>query len=165
MKARQNRWGIVAISLLFIAFAAMACPGWARGAEEINSSGKDQGPPRLIEPAELAKLLAGPDSGRPLILQVGFRLLYEQAHIPGAEYVGAASEEAGQQRLRHRVQGLSRDRFIVLYCGCCPWSHCPNVQPAYKQLQAMGFRNVKLLYIATNFGTDWVDKGYPVSKQ
>jgi hypothetical protein len=39
------------------------------------------------------------------------------------------------------------------------------VQPAYKELQAMGFRNVKILYIAKNFGADWVDKGYPTSKE
>jgi hypothetical protein len=25
----------------------------------------------------------------------------------------------------------------------------------------MGFTQVKVLHIAENFGTDWVDKGYP----
>jgi len=54
--------------------------------------------------------------------------------------------------------------LIVLYCGCCPWNHCPNVKPAYDALQAMGFRNLKVLYIANNFGADWVDKGYPTAK-
>jgi hypothetical protein len=28
----------------------------------------------------------------------------------------------------------------------------------------MGFTNVKVLYIADNFGADWVNKGYPVAK-
>jgi hypothetical protein len=28
----------------------------------------------------------------------------------------------------------------------------------------MGFTNVKVLYIVSNFGADWVDKGYPVAK-
>jgi hypothetical protein len=28
----------------------------------------------------------------------------------------------------------------------------------------MGFRNLRVLYIESNFGADWVDKGYPVSK-
>ena len=28
----------------------------------------------------------------------------------------------------------------------------------------MGFTNVKVLYIADNFGTDWVYKGYPTIK-
>jgi thiosulfate/3-mercaptopyruvate sulfurtransferase len=52
----------------------------------------------------------------------------------------------------------------VLYCGCCPWSHCPNVHTAYQELQALGFTSVKVLYIADDFGTDWVDKGYPTAK-
>jgi hypothetical protein len=26
----------------------------------------------------------------------------------------------------------------------------------------MGFANVKVLYLANNFGADWADKGYPV---
>lgn len=120
--------------------------------------------PQLIQPAELNKILQGPVKQRPLIIQVGFRTLYEQAHVPGSEYVGATSSAEGSNELRHRVEGLPRSRFIVLYCGCCPWSHCPNVQPAYKELRSMGFRNVKVLYIESNFGADWVDKGFPVSK-
>ncbi len=119
---------------------------------------------QLIPPAELNKILQGPTKERPLIIQVGFRTMYEQAHIPGSEYVGAASSAEGLKELHQQVQGLPRARFIVLYCGCCPWSHCPNVQPAYKELQSMGFRNVRVLYIESNFGADWVDKGYPVSK-
>jgi hypothetical protein len=28
----------------------------------------------------------------------------------------------------------------------------------------MGFTNVKVLYLADNFGADWVDRGYPVER-
>ena len=35
---------------------------------------------------------------------------------------------------------------------------------AYDALHALGFTRVKALHIADNFGTDWVDKGYPVAK-
>jgi hypothetical protein len=28
----------------------------------------------------------------------------------------------------------------------------------------MGFTNVKVLYLADNFGANWVDKGYPVER-
>jgi len=38
------------------------------------------------------------------------------------------------------------------------------VEPAYKELQKAGFSNVKVLYIANNFGADWIAKGYPVEK-
>jgi rhodanese-related sulfurtransferase len=87
-----------------------------------------------------------------------------QAHIPGSEYIGAGSDSQGIESLRRRVKPLPRKTFIVLYCGCCPWSHCPNVQPAYNELHKAGFTNVKVLYIADNFGTDWVYKGYPTIK-
>ena len=120
------------------------------------------GSAQLINPDELVPLLTGKD--KPLVLNVGPSLLFMQAHIPGAEYIGAASDKQGLERLRARVKPLARSTSIVLYCGCCPWSHCPNVRPAYNQLHAMGFSNVKVLYIANNFGSDWVDKGYPTIK-
>ena len=120
-------------------------------------------PGRLINPEDLVKILQS-GKEKPLMLQVGSHTLFAQAHIPGSEYVGAASRGDGLQQLRKRVQPLPRSRFIVLYCGCCPWSHCPNVKPADDALQAMGFTNVKVLYMANNFGTDWVDKGYPTAK-
>ena len=91
-------------------------------------------------------------------------MLYTQAHIPGSEYIGPASSESGLQQLRKRVMPQPRDKFIVIYCGCCPWSHCPNIKPADDALRAMGFTNVKVLYIADNFGANWVDKGYPTAK-
>ena len=119
---------------------------------------------RLINPDELVKILQSAKGQKPLLIQVGSHVLYTQAHIPGSEYIGPASSESGLQSLRKRVESLPRNKFIVLYCGCCPWSHCPNVEPADTALRAMGFTNVKVLYISNNFGTDWVSKGYPVAK-
>jgi thiosulfate/3-mercaptopyruvate sulfurtransferase len=119
---------------------------------------------RQISIEELVKSLQAAEKDRPLIIQVGSHVLYSQAHIPGSEYIGPASNDAGIQKLRKRVESLPRTKLIVLYCGCCPWNHCPNVQPAYEAMEAMGFRNVKVLYIADNFGADWVDKGYPTAK-
>jgi thiosulfate/3-mercaptopyruvate sulfurtransferase len=116
----------------------------------------------LIQPADLAANLKDASAPKPLILQVGFRKLYAQAHIPDSEYVGAAGEDAGLQLLRNRVAKLSKDAAIVIYCGCCPWSHCPNIAAAYNALHALGFTRVKVLYIAENFGDNWVNLGYPV---
>jgi thiosulfate/3-mercaptopyruvate sulfurtransferase len=118
----------------------------------------------LIQPAELAADLTSASLPKPLILQVGFRNLYLQAHIPNSEYIGAAREEAGIKQLRDRVTKLSTDSAIVIYCGCCPWSRCPNVAAAYDTLHALGFTHVKVLYIAENFGDNWVNQGYPVAK-
>ncbi len=119
---------------------------------------------RLMQPEELAKILKDAHAPKPLMIQVGSHVLFQQAHIPGSEYIGAASSEAGVQQLRQRMDSVSKAQLVVLYCGCCPWSHCPNVKPAYDALASMGFTNLKVLYIANNFGTDWVDKGYPVAK-
>jgi len=119
---------------------------------------------RLINPEELVKILQFSKSEKPLLIHVGSHVLYSQAHIPGSEYIGQASSESALQQLRKRVESLPRRKFIVIYCGCCPWSHCPNVKPADDALLAMGFTNVKVLYIANNFGADWMDKGYPVAR-
>ena len=120
-------------------------------------------PAHLMQTDELVKVLNS-KAEKPLLIQVGSHVLYTQAHIPGSEYIGPASGDAGVQQLRKRVENLSKTKLIVLYCGCCPWGHCPNVKPAYDALAALGFTNVKVLYIANNFGADWVDKGYPIAK-
>jgi thiosulfate/3-mercaptopyruvate sulfurtransferase len=113
-----------------------------------------------IQPAELSKLLNSA-TGAPLVIQVGSRVFYEQAHIPGAKYAGPGSLPSGIEALERTVAAVAKDKFIVLYCGCCPWSRCPNVGPAFKRLQELGYTNVKVLFLANNFGDDWVRKGYP----
>src|ERR1035438_6759684 len=104
----------------------------------------------LMQPADLAANLKSASAPKPLILHVGFRKLYTQAHIPESEYVGAAGKDAGLQLLRKRVAKLTKDTAIVIYCGCCPWSDCPNIAAAYDALHALGFTQVKVLYIAHN---------------
>jgi thiosulfate/3-mercaptopyruvate sulfurtransferase len=117
---------------------------------------------QLMQPDELNKLLAHPQAIKPLILQVGSRVMFDQAHIKGAEYAGPAGHADGLEALRNRVSSLPRNSPIVIYCGCCPWNRCPNIGPAYQLLNGLGFTNFKVLYIGEDFGTDWVDKGYPV---
>jgi len=137
-----------------------------------SSAGAQSAPPlaattipstQLIQPDELKTLLNSNRAVQPLILQVGSRLMFDQAHIPTSEYAGPGSHEDGLYLLRDRVKTVARSRFIVLYCGCCPWNRCPNVGGAYKTLSDLGFTNVKVLYIADNFGSDWVSRGYPVA--
>ena len=116
----------------------------------------------LLTPTALVPILTKPE--RPLVIQVGSYVLYAEAHIPGSEYVGASGTDEGLQQLRKRMSSLKKDQLIVLYCGCCPWDHCPNIRPAYQQLRVLGFTHVQVLYLPQNFGTDWVDKGYPIAK-
>jgi thiosulfate/3-mercaptopyruvate sulfurtransferase len=142
----------------------LASPGASPQMQAQSASDLAPGSAQLINPEDLVKILQSPKGVKPLILNIGPHLLYMQAHIPGAEYIGAGSNWQGIESLRRRVKPLSHKTFIVLYCGCCPWSHCPNVQPAYNELHKEGFTHVKVLYIPNNLGTDWVYKGYPTIK-
>jgi hypothetical protein len=114
----------------------------------------------LIHAEELAKALAGPAAQRPAVLHVGFRVLYRSGHIAGSPYIGPASKPEGLMALRKAVRKLPRSKAIVLYCGCCPWTDCPNVRPAFAAAESTG-RTVKILYIAKNLQKDWIDAGLP----
>jgi rhodanese-related sulfurtransferase len=117
----------------------------------------------LIQPKEFASQLAA-KSARPAIFHVGPNFLYRGKHIPGSIYAGPAAKPEGLELLRQAVAKLPRDRQIIVYCGCCPWDHCPNIKPAMEMLRQMGFTHVKALFLATNFARDWIDQGYPVEE-
>ncbi len=119
---------------------------------------------QVQQPADLAKELSDPKSKKPLIICVGFRSLYQSAHIPGAVFHGPAANPEGLEDLKRWAQNATRETSIVLYCGCCPWNRCPNIRPAFKALHDMGFARLKVLSIGTDFATDWVQKGFPVER-
>lgn len=123
--------------------------------EEVRSADR-------IEVQELAAALGKP--GAPVVLQVGPRTFYDQAHVADAAYVGAAGTDAGWAALQKHVRGLAKDQWLVVYCGCCPWDRCPNIRPAFNELRALGFTHVQALNLPNNFGADWVAKGYPTEK-
>ncbi len=152
----MSRRKAIAVVLLGFAVAAAAQAGRTRVKAETQEIER-------ISADELAGVLAT-RGGKPLVLQVGPARLFRLGHIRGAEYAGPASETAGIEALRKRVQPLPRTQAIVIYCGCCPWEHCPNIKPAYEELRQLGFRNVKALYLPNNFKFDWEDKGYPTEK-
>ncbi len=151
-----------AVFLVLLCTGAHAQP--PRGAAQTAAAVGEIPAAEVLQPEDLEQILRSAGGEKPLILQVGSHVLYAEAHIPGAEYAGAAGSDAGLQALQERVKGIERDKFIVLYCGCCPWNKCPNIRSAYRQLQGLGFTRVNVLYIATDFGTNWVGKGYPVAK-
>jgi thiosulfate/3-mercaptopyruvate sulfurtransferase len=102
------------------------------------------------------------NKNKPLIIQVGFKILYDQDHIPDAVFTGPASLAAGRTALRDSLKNINRN--IVLYCGCCKWKDCPNIRPAFKTVRELGFKNVKVLYLENTFVKNWEQKGYPVTK-
>jgi thiosulfate/3-mercaptopyruvate sulfurtransferase len=116
-------------------------------------------PSQLMPTADLVRLLEKPKAKKPLIYNIGF-----VGDIKGAEKLAPASKEEGLKMLRERVGKLSKKTPIVVYCGCCPFEHCPNVKPAYTLLREMGFLNAKILDLPTSIKADWIDKGYPMEK-
>jgi hypothetical protein len=117
---------------------------------------------QLIQADALNRMLQAGGSEKPMVLQVGSRIFFAESHIAGSIFAGPGSQPAGLQLLQSKVAAVGKNQLIVLYCGCCPWNRCPNVGPAYKQLRDLGFTKVKVLYLANNFGDDWVAKGYKV---
>ncbi len=146
--------------MLAIAICLLSAASTAAHAQQIPASAK-------LQPSQLAAMLQAPHpphaSPAPLVLQVGSHTLYQEAHIPGAIYAGPAGTPEGLHLLRQAVVGLQKDARIVIYCGCCPWTRCPNIRPAYKELKQLGFAHIQALYLAHNFGTDWIQAGYPVT--
>ncbi len=116
----------------------------------------------IITPEELLKQINSKKKNKPVVLQIGFQFLFEQGHIPGAKFAGPASRNEGIKKLKSEVQSIPHDKEIVIYCGCCGWTECPNIHPAFTVLNKMGFKNIKLLYLPQNFTKDWVNKKLPV---
>ena len=138
-----------------MAFASAQAP--ASPADDLPSASQ-------IQPAELVQAMKATGAQKPVVLYVGPKAFYLQAHIPGAENIGPVGKPEGIEKLRARAASLPKDGPVVIYCGCCPWDHCPNIRPAFAELKKAGFTRVRVLYLATSFGADWAEKGFPVVK-
>ncbi len=117
-------------------------------------------PAETIQVGDLLKIFQK-KNGTP-IFYVGFAQLYKSKHIPGSIYAGPGRAEEGLAELKKAVAKVPKDSEIVLYCGCCPWDHCPNMKPAYKLLHSLGYTKVFITEIPAGFQKDWIEKGYPV---
>lgn len=114
----------------------------------------------VVTPEVLSK-----DVKTPLVIHVGFDVLYRAVHIAGTPYAGPGSKPEGIELLKKAVAGQPHDRDIVLYCGCCPMEKCPNIRPAFAALHEMGFIHVRVLSLPDNLKSNWTDKGYPVDRR
>jgi thiosulfate/3-mercaptopyruvate sulfurtransferase len=117
---------------------------------------------QVLHAEDLSRSVSDKKAGQPQIFQVGFETMFKTQHVPGSVYAGPGRTDAGLEILKKAVAGVPKDRMIVLYCGCCPWDHCPNMKPAFNLLHSLGYMQVKVVEIPSSFGVDWVDKGYPV---
>lgn len=128
-------------------------------------SGSDPWAPDNIKSTEvLAGIVKDTKSPQPVILYVGPAALFKRAHIPGAQLIGLTSREEGLENLKKAAAVLDKENEIIVYCGCCPWEMCPNIRPAFQELQKMGFRKIRVLDLPNSFRQDWVTKGFPTEK-
>ncbi|MEO8765887.1 MAG: rhodanese-like domain-containing protein [Ginsengibacter sp.] len=141
---------IIKYSFLLLAFACNK-NSFAQNPE--NWTSKD-----LIQPAGLAAILKT-NKDLPVIFNIG-----PGAIIPGSVNIGMVKDEKNLAKFKEAISKIAKTAQIVIYCGCCPYDHCPNVRPAIALLQDMEFTNYHLLDLPHNIKTDWIAKGYPVTE-
>lgn len=115
-------------------------------------------PSQLLEPADLAARIK--NGTAPLLICVG-----PSGLITGSIEAGPAHEAVHLDSLKTLLASVDRNREVVIYCGCCPFVHCPNVRPAFNLLLSMHFTHARLLDLSHNIKTDWLDHGYPVKQE
>lgn len=112
---------------------------------------------QLKDPAVLAAAITDSKAPRPLIFNIG-----PVQQIKGAIAIGPASKPANLEKFKQQLAKLPKDTEVIIYCGCCPFSRCPNIRPAFALLQKLKFKNAKLLNLSSNLKDDWISKGYPL---
>ena len=147
MKARATRFLSSLVTAIIFAGGGFMC---CRADEPWTDK-------QLKDPAVLAAAIADSKAPRPIIFNIG-----PVQQIKGAIAIGPASKNANLEKLKQQLAKLPVDKEVIIYCGCCPFSRCPNVRPAFELLQKMKFKNAKLLNLPSNLKDDWISKGYPL---
>ena len=122
-----------------------------------TSSQEPWKPSQLMAPEKLATAIK--NNKAPLIICIGTADI-----IPNSVNIGMTNYPQNVEKLKAYLKNIPKDKEIVIYCGCCPFEHCPNIRPAFKVLNGMGFKNHKLLNLSNNIRTDWINKGYPAKQ-
>lgn len=116
----------------------------------------------LLAPADLNARLADVRAGKIAVLHVGPEYLWSKGHVPGSRWVGEAGTDEGLASLQAALEALPPDTEVVAYCGCCPFSHCPNIHPARAALARRA--KASFLNLPTNLRADWIEKGFAVER-
>lgn len=150
---------VMGIGFLLVAACAVLLISSTGLQAESDPWTKDQ----TVQPADLARELENTKAA-PTVIFVGFQRLYTAGHIKGAVYHGTAGNPEGLKEFTSWVAALPRTTSLLIYCGCCPLEHCPNIRPAFKTLQELGFKKVHVLLLPNDFATDWAAKGFAYDK-
>lgn len=125
-------------------------------------AGGMQGPwlkSQLVEPQELAAIISSSELKEYAIFNIG-----AVEDIKGAKHIGPVSKAQNLEDFKTELKRLSKKTRVIIYCGCCPFTKCPNVGPAFITAQKLGFANVKILDLPVNLKTNWTAKGYPLAE-
>ena len=139
---------------IFLTWIAIAMLSFSAKAQQQDPWNNNQ----LVNPADLAAKIEKGQAGNLLILNIG-----PDAVIKGSVNIGPGQDAENIDKLKAYLQSVPKDKEVILYCGCCPFSRCPNIRPAFKTLAELGFVNRKLLDIPKNIKANWLDKGYAVN--
>ena len=143
--------------LLFLALALLVCVLVFSGFKKQQQK-EPWTQEQLLNPSDLAKTINNVNAKQPYIYSIG-----PAATIKGSIDIGPARDKENLDKLKEQLSKLPKDANIVIYCGCCPFEHCPNIRPAFTLLNEMKFTNQKLLNLEHNIKVDWIDKGFPVN--
>lgn len=168
-RSRLVAWLLGAAATCFFVSGARSAASHVTASPSVPSSQAAPSPKpdpwttaQTVEPAALAKELSS--DSKPTVVCVAPHFLYQGGHIPGASFHGPASTPQGLDDLKKWASTIPQSTNLVVYCGCCPLTHCPNLGPAFEALHAMGFSHLRVLLLRTNFYTDWASKGYATDK-
>ena len=114
---------------------------------------------QLQDPEALANILRNPKVQQPLIFNIG-----PMENIKGATLIGPTNDKNNLAKLKEALSSVPKDRTVIIYCGCCPFKNCPNIRPAFELLKEMKFTKPRLLNLAHNLKSNWIDPGYPMEK-
>ena len=123
------------VRLLPVAGLLLLSAACAGGGSDAPSSKEPWGA-NVVEAADLVKELASAD--KPIVVCTAPPFMYRTGHVPGAVLHGPTIEPAVIRQLTEWAQTLPRTTNLVIYCGCCPLSHCPNLRPAYTRAEGTG---------------------------
>ena len=80
----------------------------------------------LIQPAALADILKA--GNPPPLLQVGFSVMYSEAHIPGSIYAGPTGTAAGIEKLKTAVKNFDKSSTVRQVIA-----HVPEAQWVFQE--------------------------------
>ena len=114
---------------------------------------------QLMPTADLAAKLTATSGDKPVVFNVG-----PMENIKTAKFVGRGTSVTAIDKMKSELSMENKNKTVVIYCGCCSFSSCPNIKPAFDALVAAGFKNTKVLEIPEGIKPDWVAKGYPMEE-